>query len=85
MAVVAESSAREDGAAPGARRSSFVRRMRNQTQLILMSVPIVAYVILFSYYPIWGWTMAFQQYRPHEQCHPNSIPESPYTPDTQTS
>ena len=64
MAVVTELPAREDGASPAGRRTSFLRRMRGQTQLILMSVPIVAYVILFSYYPIWGWTMAFQQFRP---------------------
>jgi putative aldouronate transport system permease protein len=29
-----------------------------------MSLPIVLYVLLFSYVPLWGWTMAFQNYRP---------------------
>ena len=38
--------------------------MRGQKQLMLMSLPILVYVILFSYYPIWGWMMAFQQYKP---------------------
>ncbi len=64
MAGVTELPKREGGASPAGRRMSFVRRMRGQTQLILMSVPIVAYVILFSYIPIWGWMMAFQDYKP---------------------
>jgi putative aldouronate transport system permease protein len=29
-----------------------------------MSLPIILYVILFTYVPLWGWTMAFQNYRP---------------------
>lgn len=29
-----------------------------------MSVPILLYIILFSYIPIWGWSMAFQDYKP---------------------
>jgi putative aldouronate transport system permease protein len=29
-----------------------------------MSLPIILYVILFTYVPLWGWTMAFQRYRP---------------------
>jgi putative aldouronate transport system permease protein len=29
-----------------------------------MSLPLVMYVLLFSYVPIWGWTMAFQNYKP---------------------
>jgi len=45
-------------------RTSLWKRMRGQTQLMLMSLPILAYVFLFSYYPIWGWTMAFQNYKP---------------------
>ena len=32
--------------------------------MILMSLPLVLYVLLFSYVPIWGWTMAFQNYKP---------------------
>ena len=35
-----------------------------QKMLILMSVPFVLYVILFRYVPLWGWTMAFQDYKP---------------------
>jgi putative aldouronate transport system permease protein len=29
-----------------------------------MSLPIILYIILFVYVPLWGWTMAFQNYRP---------------------
>ena len=35
-----------------------------QKMLILMSVPFVLYIILFRYIPLWGWTMAFQRYKP---------------------
>ena len=29
-----------------------------------MSLPIILYVILFAYVPLWGWTMAFQNFKP---------------------
>jgi putative aldouronate transport system permease protein len=29
-----------------------------------MSLPLILYVILFSYVPVWGWTMAFQNFKP---------------------
>ena len=35
-----------------------------QYELILMSVPLLLYKILFSYVPVVGWTMAFQNYKP---------------------
>jgi putative aldouronate transport system permease protein len=31
---------------------------------MLMSIPIVIYIVIFYYVPIWGWLMAFQNYRP---------------------
>ncbi|MBP2115796.1 ABC transporter permease subunit [Paenibacillus silagei] len=40
------------------------RVIKNQQQLIWMSVPLMLYIILFAYVPVWGWTMAFQNYRP---------------------
>jgi putative aldouronate transport system permease protein len=42
----------------------FIRTVVSQRQMILMSLPLVLYVLLFSYVPIWGWTMAFQNYKP---------------------
>lgn len=38
--------------------------IKSQKELMFMSVPFLAYVILFSYVPIWGWLMAFQNYTP---------------------
>ncbi|HEX2927272.1 MAG TPA: ABC transporter permease subunit [Ruminiclostridium sp.] len=35
-----------------------------QKQLIFMSVPMLIYVVIFFYVPIWGWLMAFQNYKP---------------------
>jgi putative aldouronate transport system permease protein len=40
------------------------RLIKNQNQLIWMSVPLLLYIMLFAYYPVWGWTMAFQNYKP---------------------
>ncbi|UUZ94126.1 ABC transporter permease subunit [Paenibacillus sp. P25] len=38
--------------------------VRSQKQLIFMSVPLLLYIILFAYVPVWGWLMAFQNYKP---------------------
>lgn len=35
-----------------------------QRELIIMSIPLLLYKILFSYVPVIGWTMAFQNYKP---------------------
>lgn len=59
----AETLARGE-AAVTAKNKPFFRRFRNQKQLMIMSLPVLLYVVLFSYYPIWGWTMAFQNYKP---------------------
>ncbi|MEC0124654.1 ABC transporter permease [Paenibacillus pabuli] len=45
-------------------KTPFLKRLRSQKQLMFMSLPIVAYILVFSYYPIWGWVMAFQNYSP---------------------
>jgi len=47
-----------------AAQKSFLERFRAQKQLHLMAIPLILYVILFNYVPIWGWTMAFQNYKP---------------------
>jgi putative aldouronate transport system permease protein len=46
------------------REKSFFEKILIQKQLVFMSLPLVLYVILFSYVPLWGWTMAFQNFRP---------------------
>ncbi|WP_136603862.1 ABC transporter permease [Paenibacillus dokdonensis] len=48
----------------GVIRKGYFRKLALQYQLLLMSVPFVALLILFSYVPLWGWIMAFQQYSP---------------------
>ncbi len=40
------------------------QRLSKQWQLILMSVPMICYVLLFNYGPLWGWITAFQDYKP---------------------
>ncbi len=40
------------------------KRLWGQKQLMLMSIPIVLYVILFTYVPLAGWTIAFQDFKP---------------------
>ena len=42
----------------------FWRRLGKQWQLMLMSVPMLLYVLLFNYGPMWGWITAFQDYKP---------------------
>ncbi|MFD0673260.1 ABC transporter permease [Cohnella sp. GCM10027633] len=50
-------------AVPGKRNVSIWTKMRKQHQLLLMSVPFVLIVMLFSFGPLWGWIMAFQKYK----------------------
>ena len=45
-------------------RKGFFRTLRGQWQLMLMSVPMLLYVLLFNYGPMWGWITAFQDYKP---------------------
>lgn len=39
-----------------------LKTILKQKQLIFMSFPFVIYIFIFNYLPIWGWTMAFQDY-----------------------
>lgn len=45
-------------------RKGFFRTLCGQWQLLLMSVPMLLYVLLFNYGPMWGWITAFQDYKP---------------------
>ncbi|WP_223192810.1 ABC transporter permease [Paenibacillus sedimenti] len=38
--------------------------IKSQKQLIFMSVPLLFYIVLFAYVPVWGWLMAFQNFKP---------------------
>jgi len=45
-------------------KETFLNKLGRQKQLLFMSLPIILYVVLFTYVPLWGWTMAFQNYKP---------------------
>lgn len=47
-----------------AARQDFIRRCKKQKILIIMSSIFIVYVFIFNYLPIWGWLMAFQEYKP---------------------
>lgn len=49
---------------PRGKSGKFWRIFLQQKYLYLMSLPFVAWIFVFNYIPIWGWTMAFQRYRP---------------------
>ncbi len=42
--------------------SGFFRQLGSQWQLALMSVPMLLYVFLFNYAPLWGWINAFRDF-----------------------
>ncbi|MCM3110919.1 ABC transporter permease [Lederbergia lenta] len=41
-----------------------MKKLRNQKALLLMSIPFLIWLFIFKYLPIWGWTMAFQDFKP---------------------
>ena len=53
-------------AAELANKKNKWKLLGKQKMLILMSLPFVLYIILFRYVPLWGWTMAFQDYKPYK-------------------
>lgn len=44
------------------KKKGFFRSLGQQWQLALMSVPMLLYVLLFNYGPMWGWSYAFRDY-----------------------
>ena len=44
------------------KKKGFFRTLGRQYQLMIMSVPVFLYVLLFNYAPLWGWLTAFQDY-----------------------
>ena len=45
-------------------KRSFWKVFASQKILYMMSLPFVVLVFVFNYLPLWGWTMAFQNFRP---------------------
>ena len=48
------------------RKKGFFCALAGQWQLVAMSVPMLLYVLLFNYGPMWGWITAFQDYKPKQ-------------------
>ena len=42
----------------------FFSKLGTQWQLMIMSVPMLLYIFLFNYAPMWGWLTAFMKYNP---------------------
>jgi len=45
-------------------KKPLLKTMIRQRYLILMILPFVIWAIIFKYVPLWGWIMAFQEYKP---------------------
>jgi len=45
-------------------KRKFFQSVRSQKELVVISIPFIIYFFIFSYYPLWGLTMAFQNYKP---------------------
>jgi len=45
-------------------KSTFIKKIINQRQLIVLIIPFILFVLVFNYLPIWGWSMAFVNFRP---------------------
>lgn len=43
---------------------AFIKKCKDQQALLWMTVPFVIWVFIFKYLPVWGWTMAFQNFKP---------------------
>lgn len=43
---------------------TILKKCRQQKALLIMTVPFVIWLIIFKYVPVWGWTMAFQDFKP---------------------
>lgn len=51
----------------------FWQRLWEQRQLAVMSVPMLLYVLLFNYAPLWGWITAFMNYKPAKALFSNQF------------
>lgn len=42
----------------------FLKMLVKQRTLVFMSIPFLLWLFVFKYVPLWGWTIAFQNYKP---------------------
>jgi putative aldouronate transport system permease protein len=50
--------------AVGRAKGTLLKKIANQRQLIVLILPFMLCVLVFNYFPIWGWIMAFQHFVP---------------------
>lgn len=46
------------------KKNSFFSKLMKQKELLLITLPFVFLLLLFTYVPLWGWIMAFQNFKP---------------------
>lgn len=46
------------------KQRSFWRKLADQKQLLVLSIPFMLLIFVFNYVPIWGWLLAFKNYTP---------------------
>lgn len=46
-----------------ARNKIFFTKVKKQRELVFITIPFVIYIFIFAYVPLWGWSMAFQDYK----------------------
>lgn len=64
METVQEARAESRPVKPAGGWRRVGKQALEQKYLFLMSVPFVIWLFVFNYVPLWGWTMAFQKYKP---------------------
>ena len=48
------------------RKLGFWGKLGKQWQLLVMSIAMLIYILIFNYSPMWGWITAFQDYKPKQ-------------------
>lgn len=46
------------------KKNSLLKKICKQKGLVFISIPFFIYFFVFNYFPLWGLTMAFQNYKP---------------------
>jgi putative aldouronate transport system permease protein len=46
------------------KKGLFLKRLKTQKALMAMSIPFLIWLFIFKYVPLWGWSIAFQDYKP---------------------
>jgi len=64
MKAIPESASAASVASPSPKPWRFVKRALQNKYLYFMSLPFIVWAFVFTYYPLWGWIMAFQKYNP---------------------